>query len=49
MGREIVHMESTREFGKRSRLFKPKDVRVVVQGNKLVNSLSLSWLYSVLI
>ncbi|WMV46912.1 hypothetical protein MTR67_040297, partial [Solanum verrucosum] len=33
MGREIVHMESTR--GKRSRLFKPQEVSVVVQGNKI--------------
>ncbi|KAH0636555.1 hypothetical protein KY289_036470, partial [Solanum tuberosum] len=37
MGREIVHMESTR--GKRSRLFKPQEVRVVVQGNKYCRSL----------
>ncbi|KAF3616833.1 putative TMV resistance protein N-like isoform X2 [Capsicum annuum] len=34
MGREIVRMESPRDFGKRSRLFKPQEVRDVLQGNK---------------
>ncbi|KAG5588464.1 hypothetical protein H5410_048898 [Solanum commersonii] len=34
MGREIVRMESPRDSGKRSRLFKPQEVRDVLQGNK---------------
>ncbi|KAH0641298.1 hypothetical protein KY285_037884 [Solanum tuberosum] len=34
MGREIVRMESPRDYGKRSRLFKPQEVRDVLQGNK---------------
>nr|XP_033509466.1 disease resistance protein TAO1-like isoform X3 [Nicotiana tomentosiformis] len=34
MGREIVRMESTRDAGKRSRLFIPQEVRDVLQGNE---------------
>ncbi|KAG5587443.1 hypothetical protein H5410_047877 [Solanum commersonii] len=35
MGREIVRMESPRDYGKWSRLFKPQEVRDVLQGNKV--------------
>nr|XP_016472621.1 PREDICTED: TMV resistance protein N-like isoform X2 [Nicotiana tabacum] len=34
MGREIVRMESSRDPGKRSRLFIPQEVRDVLQGNE---------------
>ncbi|KAL3360033.1 hypothetical protein AABB24_016507 [Solanum stoloniferum] len=34
MGREIVHMESPRDPGKRSRLFNPQEVCDVLRGNK---------------
>ncbi|XP_059288531.1 disease resistance protein RUN1-like, partial [Lycium ferocissimum] len=35
MGREVVHMESPRDPGKRSRLFSPQAVHDVLQGNKV--------------